>query len=102
MLVFDAVGIGGIVVLQPKVFTLGDAIGSNNARGLFTKFAVLHDCGSGVQTRGSEQRAKPPSKSGEPVASWETSLVCEHNKAGQTKPIQRVISANWVLESGVG
>jgi hypothetical protein len=57
------------VVLQPEFFALGDAVGFNNSRGLFTKFAVLHDCGSVVQTCGSEQRAKPPSESGEAVVS---------------------------------
>ncbi len=63
-LVFQAVGVGGIVVLQPEFSTIGHAAGIDDARSFFQQLAVFHSPGSVVQTRPAEQRAKRRTKSG--------------------------------------
>jgi len=76
-----------------RIFHPGDAVGFNNSRGLFTKFAVLHDCGSVVQTCGSNSVPSPIRKR-RSVVSQETGFVGERNISVQPQHVQRVIGAN--------
>ena len=42
-LAFDAPRVGGVAILQPKLFALGDAVGFGEANGLFDEFGGFHD-----------------------------------------------------------
>lgn len=53
LFIFHAVRVGGVVVLQAKLLTIGNTEGFRQARGLFDEFVVFHDDGSVVHRRGA-------------------------------------------------
>ncbi len=113
-LVLDAAGFGGVVILQAKLFTFGDAVRLDDARGFFQQFVVFHSAGSVVQGRGSEQaaqtrwtrlvgleqRTESPAESAEAIVRAQEGFVGKRNQAVEAEHVERVVGAKWDLNAG--